>query len=249
MGLFGCINMKKYFKSLKVIFLIVVFIIVGFTGYKLYQDFYAQKLVEKEVITVACVGDSLTFGRSYTEEVYVYPTFLAERLGSSYKVTNYGMGGTCVQADLNYPYVNTRAYHASVESESDILIIMLGTNDLWDTGWRDEQTFYEHYINLIDSYLKSENEPEIYLCTIPYMFVKNHEYLGTQFDDKTEMVSNVVRKIAEERGYHLIEMNEVTSKHPEWYKDDGIHFNYYGAAGVAEIIYDAIENKSCMYGK
>lgn len=234
--------MRKYVKRCFNLILLVGIVVIG---WKFYNEYTNLKDLENndEIIKVACVGDSLTFGRSYTEEVHVYPTFLAEMLGDRYKVTNYGMGGTCVQTDLGYPYVSTRAYQASLQSESDIVIIMLGTNDIWNKGWRDEETFYEHYINFIDSYLKSENEPEIYLCTIPKIFMEDNEYFGEQLNDKMQMVCSVVRKIAEERGYHLIEVNAVTSEHPEWYKEDGLHFNYYGAAGVAETVYDSIENK------
>lgn len=234
--------MKKF---LKLCFSVGLLVVISVVGLNYYNENLNLKDSEKsdEIIKVACVGDSLTFGRSYTEEVYVYPTFLDEMLGDNYKVTNYGMGGTCVQEDLGYPYTSTRAYRASVEAEADILIIMLGSNDIWNTGWRDEETFYKHYTNLIDSYLQSENKPEIYLCTIPKIFMEDNEYFGYQIQEKTEKISSVVRKVAQERGYHLIEMNAVTSEHPEWYGEDGVHFNYYGSVGVAETVYDAIENK------
>lgn len=232
-------------KLLKRCFSVILILFLGFLGWSFYKEnkeqFFEQKKDEK--ITIACVGDSLTFGRSYTEDVHLYPTYLAEMLGDGYKVTNYGMGGTCVQEDLAYPYTSTRAYKMSVESQSDILIIMLGTNDIWGSGWRDEETFYKYYIDLIDSYLQTENIPKIYLCTLPKIFMEDNEFLGYELQDKLDSISSVIRRVAKERGYRLIEMSTVTAEHPEWYLEDGLHFNYYGAVGVAETVYDVIEDK------
>lgn len=232
-------------KLLKRCFSVILILFLGFLGWSFYKEnkelFVGQKKDER--ISIACVGDSLTFSRSYTEDVHLYPTYLAEMLGDGYKVTNYGIGGTCVQEDLNYPYTSTRAYKASVESKSDILIIMLGTNDIWGSGWRDEETFYKYYIHLIDSYLQTENIPEIYLCTIPHVYMEDNEYFGTDMQEKSNKISSVIRRVSNERGYHLIEMGSVTAEHPEWYLEDGVHLNYYGAVGVAETVYDALEDR------
>lgn len=232
-------NMKKFWKKIKWIFLIFILVLVVLIGLKLFQDYRAKKQAEEAVIKVACVGDSLTFGRSYTEEVYTYPTFLAEMLGEGYKVTNYGMGGTCVQTDLAYPYTTTRAYKASVEAECDVLILMLGSNDIWEPGWRDEQTFYQNYVTLIDSYLQAEKKPEIYLCTIPYMYMEENP-MCTTYNEIGEKISNIVRGFANERGYHIIDMRQASIEHPEWYGDDGLHFNKEGAEGAAEVIYEIL---------
>jgi len=234
--------MKKILKRIKWIFLVIVLFIAGIYVYEQYQKYEAEKLAAEAVIEVACVGDSLTFGRSYTEEIYTYPGFLEEMLGSGYKLTNYGMGGTCVQEDLAYPYSSTRVYRASIKAEPDVLIIMLGSNDIWEPGWRDEETFYNYYTKLIDSYLQTENKPKIYLCTIPYIYMEQSNDVEMSYNEIGERYTNVIRRVAQEREYYIIEMRQASLERPEWYGDDGLHFNKEGAYGVAQKVYDAIRN-------
>ena len=218
----------------------MVIVTIGAYGVHVYQEYQAEKRAAEEVITVACVGDSLTFSRSYTEEVYLYPTYLAEMLGDEYHVTNYGIGGACVQSDLERAYTSTRVYAASIEKEADIIIIMLGSNDVFGNNWRDEETFYKYYVELVESYLESDNEPEIYLCKIPKIYAEEGGYWGYELQEKTELVIRVIERVAHEKNLHLIDMNTITSKHPEWYLSDGVHFNYDGTIGVAEEVFDAI---------
>lgn len=233
--------MKIIKNILKLLFVTFVSLALFFCGKYIYQQYIVNQTEEDEIIKVACVGDSLTFRRSYTEELYNYSDFLGKLLGENYEVTNYGMAGTCLQANTSYPYTSTRVYLASVEAEADIIIIMLGTNDIWYDRWQDEETFYQYYIELIDSYLQTENTPEIYLCTIPYIFVERYSEDDIDYNGMGDKINSVICRIVEERGYHLIEMNQITMEHPEWYEEDGLHLSYDGAKGVAEIVYDAIK--------
>lgn len=232
-------NKKNIFKILR----ILVVCVILFLGCKyIYQEYIAKQTEEVEITKVACVGDSLTFRRSYTEDYYNYPEFLDDLLGESYKVTNYGISSTCVQANSFLPYVDTHAYEVSVEAEADIIIIMLGTNDIWYDRWKGEENFYYYYSELLDSYLKTSNKPEIYLCTVPYFFTAEDSQ-WYEYDNETRSeINSIISRIAQERGYHLIEMEQITKEHPEWYEWDGLHFNSDGAVGLAEIIYKALKN-------
>lgn len=232
--------MKIIKNILKLLFVTFVSLALFFCGKYIYQQYIVNQTEEDEIIKVACVGDSLTFRRSYTEELYNYSDFLGELLGENYEVTNYGMAGTCLQANTSYPYTSTRVYLASVEAEADIIIIMLGTNDIWYDRWQDEETFYQYYIELIDSYLQTENTPEIYLCTIPYIYSDKYSEWDVDYNGRGDNIRTIIRQISEERGYHLIEMEQITMDHPEWYEEDGLHFNYEGAIGISKIIYNAI---------
>lgn len=231
--------MKKSIKLCFSVIILILFLLLGWRFYNENKDLFAFEKEDKK-ITVACVGDSLTFSRSYTEKWYLYPDFLSELLGEDYYVVNYGMAGSEVQGDTGYPYTTTRAYTASIEKKADIVIIMLGTNDVWGHNWKDEEKFYKYYVELVDSYLQAENKPEIYLCTIPAVFAKDSDFWGHGIQDNAQKIRNVIKKVAEEKNLNLIEMDAVTSQHPEWYRDDGVHFNYEGAVGVAEVVYEAM---------
>lgn len=229
------------FKKTIVIFCVLLSVVAGCAAYMYYQP----EEVEQEVLTVACVGDSLTFRRAYeAEEIHNYPEFLANMLGDGYDVTNYGEAGACVRQDGNYPYENLRVYRHSVKSEADILIIMLGTNDVWEHNWQDAERFKEEYVRLLESYLQSEQIPEIYLCTLPKIYQQDGTTLDTGVGERIELLSNVIREVAEEYGCEIIEMNQVTALHPEWYEEDCLHFSNEGAKGVADIISKTIKERT-----
>lgn len=87
-------------------------------------------------IRVACVGDSITAG-ACAEQTLGYPAILQELLGSEFEVINFGNGGkTLLNKGLCGPpptddcsYVSTSTYQQALQSNPDILTIMLGTND------------------------------------------------------------------------------------------------------------------------
>jgi lysophospholipase L1-like esterase len=81
---------------------------------------------------VACVGDSITAGQS---EKTSYPRQLQVILGEGYEVLNFGVGGTCLVEDGDLPYSEQETYQSALHCIPDILIVMLGTNDLKTQNW------------------------------------------------------------------------------------------------------------------
>ena len=52
-------------------------------------------------------------------------------------------------------------------SEPDIVVIMLGTNDMRDINFDENSTFVEDYTALIDSYQALNSNPTVYICYPP----------------------------------------------------------------------------------
>ena len=231
---------KKSSVFRKIVFSCVVLCVLIGGGIYFYNQ--PEEEDEQEILTVACVGDSLTFRRAYgAEEIHNYPEFLSEMLGASYDVTNYGEAGACVWQDGNYPYENLRVYRRSVECEADIFVIMLGTNDVWDYNWIGAERFKQEYVRLLETYLQSEYEPEVYLCTLPKIYQQDGTPLETGVGERIERLSDVIREVATEYGCRIIEMNQDTASHPEWYEKDWLHFNNKGAKEIADIIGEMIQ--------
>ena len=84
-----------------------------------------------ERIRISCVGDSLTYGSGVikTREVDSYPAKLQKKLGTSHLVSNFGVRNATASADGDLPYIGSTQYKKSLESEPDIVLLMLGTND------------------------------------------------------------------------------------------------------------------------
>lgn len=232
--------MKRFIKRcISIIFIIIIFFYLFLL---IKKDVFHFKEEKEEVIKVACVGDSLTFLRSLEGEKFInYPPILQEILGEKYDVTNYGQAGTCVCSNGEYPFRSLRVYRESVKCEADIVIIMIGTNDVWDTSWIDKEHFRKEYIDLIESYNQGDNKPRMFLCTLPKIFLQDGTTLETGFGERIEIISGVIREVADEKGYSLIDMNKYTSQHIEWYWKDKLHFSNEGAREVADVIANEIK--------
>jgi lysophospholipase L1-like esterase len=94
------------------------------------------------VISIGCIGDSITAGVHSTGGNHTYPgqlqIMLDEEAPGKYKVTNLGAcGSTMLKAPIgNSPYWKRPQYKALNAGKWDKIIIMLGTNDAKDPGDR-----------------------------------------------------------------------------------------------------------------
>ncbi len=197
-------------------------------------------------IKVACVGDSVTYGHSIKGWLgNNYPALLGEMLGDGYNVKNYGVSGSTVQPDGDQPYVITKAYEQSLSYEADIIVFMMGSNDSKPENWKGEEAFLMKYNALIESYLQAEKKPVIYLCTPPVAYFPEGVTDGnTNYDIQPEYVqavSELVKTVADERGFELIDINALTTDQRDYFGSDNVHPNNDGARAIAEAVYEKIK--------
>lgn len=196
-------------------------------------------------IRVACVGDSITYGHGVANwPKNQYPVVLGRLLGEDYHVANFGVSGSTAQADGDQPYGETDACRSSLDYGGDVLIFMLGSNDSKPENWQGSEAFERQYLELLERYLAGSEAPTVYLCTPATAFYRNGETSGPAgFDIQpgvVEEISQIVERIAAERGYTLVDIHALTGAHPEWFRKDGIHPDQEGAAAIAEELYRVI---------
>lgn len=211
----------------------------GFTEIMEYPEY------KESQIKVACVGDSVTYGHGIKNQPKNnYPSQLANLLGDEYNVRNFGISGSTTSKEGDQPYYITEAYSESLEYKADILVFMLGSNDSKPENWRGYDVFENWYISLLDTYLK-DNNPTVYLCTPPTAFHDTGRDDGlTNYDINPEIVeeiADVIRKVAKERGYALIDINDLTENRSELFNKDHVHPNNDGATAIAKAVYEAIK--------
>lgn len=81
-------------------------------------------------VRVACLGDSITFGAGApSRDQDSYPAQLAVLLGRGYDVRNFGVGSATLLADGDKPYCKQPQFHAAMEFDPDIVLLLLGAND------------------------------------------------------------------------------------------------------------------------
>ncbi len=240
--------MNKKVKAFIISLLIVLLLGISIFSY-LFLNGLSGLHIRKEAtnyqIKVACIGDSITYGHGvniwYKNN---YPNVLQNLLGNEYNVNNFGVSGATAQVTGDKPYIYTKSYQPSIDYDADIIVFMLGSNDSKPYNWVDSETFKKQYIELLDTYLLN-NSSKVYLCTVSQVFYDDEKQTsGTStYDiqrDKVDEINQIIRDIANENGYELIDIYSLTKSHPEWYNDN-IHPEAIGAKAIAEEIFNNIK--------
>ena len=233
---------------MKFLFIIIALTVIAiglFLYFNGYSGIEKNFKVKANQIKIACVGDSITYGYGISNwPENNYPRLLEVLLGEYYNVTNFGVNGCCVGKDGDHPYITTKAYVDSIKFDADILIFMLGSNDSKPQNWTNEKKFKEEYVNLLKTYLK-EKELKVYLCTISKAFFSKGRDSGlTNYNIQPKVIEKIVeiiKEVADEKGYRLIDINKLTSDNPSWFKKDYVHPNNEGIAAIAKEIYKQME--------
>lgn len=196
---------------------------------------------EEEQIKVACVGDSITYGHGISNwSKNNYPVLLQGKLGDGYHVQNFGVSGRCVQDNSDQPYTAVDAYTQSKAYGADIVVFMMGTNDSKPENWFGAEAFKTSLCALLDSY----GDAQIILCTpATSFFMEDSKGSITSFDIQPAVaaeIAEVVREVAAERNYTLLDIHALTGENPQWFEADGVHPDNDGAAAIAEAVYQTI---------
>lgn len=190
-------------------------------------------------IKVACVGDSITHGELCTDAnmfAQSYPAQLDDLIGDEYDVRNFGVGGsTMIDAPDVLSYRQQLSYTDSLEFSPDIVIIKLGTND---AGTARMAQFEQDARSLIESYINLPSNPKVYIATSAYCYFEN-----AQTDTIQNVVVPIQKKLAEEYGLTLIDINTVTSNMNELFPDN-LHPNRQGYGAMANAICASIRSES-----
>ena len=207
----------------------------------------------REKVKVACIGDSLTAGHTWSSEAY--PVFLQDYLGDErFTIRNFGINGVSITGyggswdNPNERYILKQEYIDSKAFEPDVIVMCLGTND--GTNWTSAAaTFVDYYHTLIDGYLEAlPNAKWVFMvsppCKEPNAYNINNEAMR-------EHVNPVQREIAEEYGFEMIDLREEfeamddgfdSMLRPTWNgQPDLVHFSKEGAQYVANRVKGVID--------
>jgi acyl-CoA thioesterase I len=201
--------------------------------------FYMSNLNKNNLgdkIRVACVGDSITGGTDYPADLWML-------LGSSnFKVGNYGVGGSTVAIDPWNPYINSSAFQEAKEFQPNIVIIMLGTNDANPLIRRNNGSFVNDYVKLVEEFQALASKPKIYLVKPPPIFCNGTTPSAEYFSDN---VIPTIEQVANQTNLPIIDVYSALINYSKFFRD-GVHPNEQGAILIANEIYKAIilENPS-----
>ena len=188
--------------------------------------------IQPRVIKVACVGDSITAN-------FGYPETLQELLGQDYLVGNFGLGGTTVNLDGETPYMYEPIFREAKESQPNIVIIMLGTNDAHPGLHKYNGSFVDDYVTLVNAFQNLNSKPQIWIVKSPPI-VNNGTGLSSEFLSQT--ILSKIEEVAQKTGLPLIDAYTPLLDKPEYFID-GVHPTFEGAMLIADEVYKAISQK------
>jgi acyl-CoA thioesterase I len=192
----------RIFVIIGAIIVILIAFNVSSTGSKMSTVDGGKNTVDK-LITVACVGDSITRGSGASDpEHTTYPGVLQSILGKDFRVLNYGDGGTTALKSSEKPYWKSDMYLRSLKSKPNYVVIMFGTNDSKKKAWK-ESTFEANYMELIKKYQALPTKPVIFVCVPPPYYAKESLF-GIQGDIINKELPRIVPKIAKAAGTRLV---------------------------------------------
>lgn len=216
---------------------------------------YEDKVISggvREKVKVACIGDSLTAGHTWSNEAY--PVYLQQYLGEErFTINNYGINGVSITGyggswdNPDQRYILKQEFTNSKNWEPDVIVMCLGTND--GTNWASaEATFVDYYHVLVDAYKDAlPNAQWVFMvsppCKEPNAYSINNEAMR-------EHVNPVQRAIAREYDFPEIDLRAEFEEmeggfdsmlRPTWNgQPDLVHFSIEGAQYVANRVKDVM---------
>ena len=208
----------------------------------------AQATVDLSGLKIACLGDSITEAANLSSmedyKQYSYPTKLGEILGTQ-NVTNLGIGGSSIGRYWDHAFVDR---YQEIPADTDLIIVMGGTNDGFCLTSEDLGTFEERrertFIGDLDELMRGlkENYPEakiIFATPLPNvlhdMLRKERDYLLPQ-----AVLAEDIKVLASEYDYPVIDLynSNILDSHDAAviynYMPDGVHCNEQGYELLAE---------------
>ena len=209
-----------------------------------------------EKVKVAFVGDSITYGYLASDaSLYSYPVQLSGLFSGRYEIGNYGVSASyAIAADSPYnyrsempekSYKNTKRYQPSKNFEPDVVVIMLGTNDIRSIlsyGENAVAAYKEAMADLIEEYSALPSVSKIYIAT-SIVYAASTE-VGSYSDGQLQAIQ---KEIAAEAGVEVIDVYTATrdlfyNNPSTYYNSDKLHPNDTGYQKMAEAIYDYLTN-------
>ncbi len=195
---------------------------------------FAQNFLDKDkpaiLVRVACVGDSITEGSGYPDDLWML-------LGNNYIVENFGSGGSTALLNSGKPYMNQPAFQNAKTYLPKIVVIMLGTNDAAPNNYINIGGFVDDYEKMIGEFQNLTSKPKIWIAIPPPIF---NNASGPNSANLVQGVIPRIEQVAKDVGLPTIDVYASLNIHPEYFSSDGVHPTVGGAQIIANTVYKAI---------
>ncbi len=181
-------------------------------------------------IRVACVGDSITQGTYYTQD-------LQKLLGNHFAVGNFGLGGSTVLLSTVKPYMYRTVCQNAQTFRPNIIIIMLGTNDANPKYLDRIGNFNQDYKTLVNQFSSAH---QIWLVLPPPIY---NDSIGPNQAILTHEIIPRIQQVASELNLPTINVYSSLLNNSDFFYD-GVHPTADGAQISANTVYTALTNRT-----
>lgn len=166
-------------------------------------------------LRIAFIGDSITEGAGSTDrKTDSYPAQLGRMLGEGYEIGNFGKSGSYVldaddpynikRADLSYR--NTQQYKNSLTFGADVVVIILGINDIRSMSCDEAKTqLYKGLVSLVEEYSALEGVQKVYVALS--VCVSNCNVILSMCDGALQSIQ---REVAKSCGVDVLDLYSYT---------------------------------------
>ena len=188
-------------------------------------------------LRVACVGDSITYGDQLTDrDTQAYPVVLQRLAPERYLTGNFGVNGATALHNSYLAWTDTPACRAAQDFAPDIVVIMLGINDL---SYPDHAASYaDDLLALTRLWQAQPIPPRLFLCTLTPLAPA---FLQGKANRTIRNVMNpAIRTVAAQAGAGVI---DISANFPNRLAllPDGVHPSAQGAELIARTVLAALD--------
>nr|MBF0223276.1 hypothetical protein [Desulfobulbaceae bacterium] len=189
---------------------------------------------------VACIGDSITFGKGLSNRDWnSYPAQLRRLLGYDWTVKNFGLVDATVAKNDHRAYLHSDLFKEALAFKPDVVIIALGAFDTTYPASTHNYLFDYDIKDLIDPFLSLETKPTVFLCyPVPSC---GDEWTNYTISNR-KIIHDIIPRIdaiAKETGLQVIDLYSALENKPELFADCVLP-NQNGARRIATSVYSSI---------
>ena len=190
-------------------------------------------------LKIACLGDSITHGYKLANPAHEsYPARLGQQAHGRWHVLNFGVNGATVLEKGDIPITAQEEYQRAIQSEPDVVVVMLGTNATKNINWQHIGEFVGDYTVLLKKFQSLPSKPHVIVCSIPPVFANYPNGITAQHEEK---INILVKKIAVSAGTDFLDIYTSVSQEPSLFVD-GVHPNARGAEKIASLVFSKISS-------
>lgn len=187
-------------------------------------------------VRVACIGDSLTYGKGLNERARrAYPAVLGRLLGPGYEVKNFGVNGCTAIRQSNKPYWEQRALTRASEFNPQVVVVMFGSNDSKQACW-NPSAFRRDLTALAERFQRLPTRPRVLLCTPTPVFRDRWGVRSSTLDGE---VIPKIRQVATSKRLQVVDMHHLLRDAHQRFPD-GIHPDGLAAEQMARAVQQAL---------